>query len=104
MGLVDTDIFIDNLKQIIIDRDGNPDYLEELGLLENTPVKKLDTPIDTLCQYLLQQLAIGKFVLGLITNLRAILRFKAIRTGVFFSDFRDDFTLEKKFYRSRNSF
>lgn len=63
MGLVDTDIFIDNLKQIIIDRDGNPDYLEELGLLENTPVKKLDTPIDTLCSYLLKQLAIGKFVL-----------------------------------------
>ncbi|XP_063698348.1 alpha-aminoadipic semialdehyde synthase, mitochondrial [Culicoides brevitarsis] len=58
LGLVDNDIFIDNLKQIIMDRDGNPDYLEELGLLENTPVVKQETPIDTLCGFLAKKLAI----------------------------------------------
>lgn len=59
LGLVDNDIFIDNLKQVIAERDGNPDYLEELGLLENIPVQKMGTPIDTLSSYLAKKLAIG---------------------------------------------
>lgn len=41
-----------------MDRDGNPDYLEELGLLENTPVVKQETPIDTLCTFLARKLQI----------------------------------------------
>ncbi|CAO1402727.1 unnamed protein product [Diamesa hyperborea] len=57
LGLTDEDIFYENLKQKLNDRVGNGDYLEQLGMLEKTPVIKQGTPIDTLSYYLSKRLA-----------------------------------------------
>lgn len=56
LGLTDEDIFYENLKQKLTDRVGNGDYLEQLGMLEKTPVIKQGTPIDTLSYYLSKRL------------------------------------------------
>lgn len=63
LGMTDTDIFYENLKQRLADQIGvRPDGLENLGLLEDTPIVKKGTPLDTLSHYLSQRLAFGKFL------------------------------------------
>jgi len=58
LGMSDTDIFYENLKQRLADQIGvSPDGLENLGLLEDTPIIKLGTPLDTLSHYLSKRLA-----------------------------------------------
>lgn len=60
LGLTDPTIFYENLKQRLSERiPVNPECLEQLGLLDETPVKKLITPIDTLSNYLSKRLAFG---------------------------------------------
>jgi alpha-aminoadipic semialdehyde synthase len=56
LGLVDEDIFYENLKMKLADRVGNFSYMEELGLLEEDYVVKQGTPIDTLIYYLSKKL------------------------------------------------
>ncbi|XP_055542095.1 alpha-aminoadipic semialdehyde synthase, mitochondrial [Wyeomyia smithii] len=57
LGLVDADIFYENLKNKLAERVGNSDGIIELGLLEDTPVFKMGTPLDTLSHYLSKKLA-----------------------------------------------
>lgn len=57
LGLTDEDIFYENLKQKLTERVGNAEYMEELGLLEKTPIIRLGTPLDTLSHYLSKKLA-----------------------------------------------
>lgn len=61
LGLADSDIFYENLKTKIAERGGaaGAGALETLGLLEEVPVKKLGTPLDTLSYYLSKKLALG---------------------------------------------
>ena len=65
LGQVDTNIFYDNLKNLILKQmDGDSDQLdaiEGLGLLDEVPVFKLDTPLDTLSHFLSKKLAFGKW-------------------------------------------
>ncbi|XP_055919491.1 alpha-aminoadipic semialdehyde synthase, mitochondrial [Eupeodes corollae] len=56
LGLADSSIFYENLKQKLVDRVGNADGIESLGLLDDTPVVKLNTPLDTLSHYLSKKL------------------------------------------------
>ncbi|CAG9819108.1 unnamed protein product [Phaedon cochleariae] len=63
LGLEDSNIFYDNLKNKIIERTGSDvsvDILEELGLLDEKTVVKCGTPMDTLIHYLSTKLALGK--------------------------------------------
>lgn len=61
LGLTDPTIFYENLKQRLAERiPSNAEYIEQLGLLDETPVVKLNTPIDTLCNYLSKKLSFGK--------------------------------------------
>lgn len=57
LGLVDSSIFYENLKTKLSERVGNPDGIESLGLLEEQPIVKLGTPIDTLSYFLSKKLA-----------------------------------------------
>lgn len=57
LGLADQSIFYENLRQKLSERVGDPEALESLGLLEDVPVKKLGTPIDTLSYFLSKKLA-----------------------------------------------
>lgn len=60
LGSTDSTIFYENLKQRLCERiNAGPDCIENLGLLEDTPVVKLNTPLDTLCHYLSKRLAFG---------------------------------------------
>lgn len=56
LGLTDSTIFYDNLQQRLADRVGNIEGILELGLLEEIPVKRLNTPLDTLSHYLATKL------------------------------------------------
>lgn len=62
LGLADSDIFYENLKSRVAERGGaaGAAAMEILGLLEEAPVKKLGTPLDTLSYYLSKKLALGK--------------------------------------------
>jgi len=58
LGMTDTDIFYENLRQRLSEQIGvSADGLENLGLLEDTPIIKLGTPLDTLSHYLSKRLA-----------------------------------------------
>lgn len=62
LGLSDTDIFYENLKQRLFERICAPtDGIESLGLLEDEPVVKLNTPLDTLSHYLSKKLAFSNY-------------------------------------------
>lgn len=63
LGLTDSSIFYENLKQRLSERisPSRADGIEQLGLLDETPVVKLTTPLDTLCNYLSKRLAFGEF-------------------------------------------
>lgn len=56
LGLIDEDIFYENLKMKLADRVGNPDYIEKLGLLEQSMIVKQGSPLDTLIYYLSKKL------------------------------------------------
>lgn len=56
LGLGDSSIFYDNLQQRLTDRIGNIEGIMKLGLLEEIPVKKCNTPLDTLSNYLTTKL------------------------------------------------
>uniref|UniRef100_A0A1Q3EWG7 Alpha-aminoadipic semialdehyde synthase, mitochondrial n=1 Tax=Culex tarsalis TaxID=7177 RepID=A0A1Q3EWG7_CULTA len=57
LGLVDAEIFYENLRIKLAERVGNIEGIEELGLLNNTPVVKMGSPLDTLSHYLSKKLA-----------------------------------------------
>lgn len=61
LGLTDSTIFYENLKQKLSERiSSRADWIEQLGLLDETPVVKLNTPLDTLSNYLSKRLAFGQ--------------------------------------------
>ncbi|XP_055375686.1 alpha-aminoadipic semialdehyde synthase, mitochondrial [Condylostylus longicornis] len=60
LGLNNSDLFYENLKYKLAERVGNVDGLESLGLLDDTPVIKMGTPIDTLSHYLSKRLAFAE--------------------------------------------
>lgn len=61
LGLTDSSIFYENLKQRLAERIPlHAEFIEQLGLLDETPVVKLNTPIDTLSNYLSKRLAFGE--------------------------------------------
>lgn len=61
LGLTDPTIFYENLKQKLSERiSSRADWIEQLGLLDETPVVKLNTPLDTLSNYLSKRLAFGQ--------------------------------------------
>ncbi|XP_033150839.1 alpha-aminoadipic semialdehyde synthase, mitochondrial [Drosophila busckii] len=57
LGMSDASIFYENLKQKLVERIGDVEGIESLGLLDETPVVKLNTPLDTLSHYLSKRLA-----------------------------------------------
>ncbi|GLH05076.1 Alpha-aminoadipic semialdehyde synthase, mitochondrial [Gryllus bimaculatus] len=63
LGLMDSNIFYENLKSKLAERIGGTgmqrvNALESLGLLKEDPVLKLNTPLDTLSYYLSKKLAL----------------------------------------------
>lgn len=61
LGLTDPTIFYENLKTKLAERiPAYVDCIEQLGLLDETPVVRLNTPLDTLSNYLSKRLAFGK--------------------------------------------
>ncbi|XP_075230422.1 lysine ketoglutarate reductase/saccharopine dehydrogenase isoform X2 [Lycorma delicatula] len=62
LGLSDSDIFYENLKGKVSAHIGEEHLpsIENLGLLDEIPVQKLDSPLDTISHYLSQRLAFGK--------------------------------------------
>ncbi|XP_046412347.1 alpha-aminoadipic semialdehyde synthase, mitochondrial isoform X1 [Neodiprion pinetum] len=59
LGLSNDNIFYENLKTKLADRVGSEDRMqaiEDLGLLKEDLVLKLNTPLDTLCNYLSKKL------------------------------------------------
>ncbi len=69
LGQVDSNIFYDNLKNLVL-RELHGDRialegLEELGLLDDIPVVKQGTPIDTISLFLNKRLAFGKNIIFL---------------------------------------
>lgn len=63
LGLTDSSIFYENLKKRLSERiSNNVDAIEQLGLLDDSPVMKMNTPIDTLSNYLSKRLAYGELL------------------------------------------
>ena len=63
LGLSDHTIFYDNLKAKLGEKVGSMERveaIESLGLLEDDVIVRLDTPLDTLCNYLSKRLALGE--------------------------------------------
>jgi len=60
LGVTDPSIFYENLKTQVAKCVGNPRVraIESLGLLEEDPVLKLGTPLDSLCHFLSRKLSI----------------------------------------------
>uniref|UniRef100_A0A6M2DNH5 Alpha-aminoadipic semialdehyde synthase, mitochondrial n=1 Tax=Xenopsylla cheopis TaxID=163159 RepID=A0A6M2DNH5_XENCH len=58
LGLNDSNIFYENIKSKVVERVGSADGIEKLGLMDDVPVKKLGTPLDTLSHYLAHKLAL----------------------------------------------
>lgn len=64
LGLSTSDIFYENLKNIVADKVGNTglEAIESLGLLDDeVMVVKQNTPIDTLSHFLRGKLILGEF-------------------------------------------
>jgi len=61
LGVTDSSIFYENLKTQVAKCVGNPRVraIESLGLLEEDPVLKLGTPLDSLCHFLSRKLSLG---------------------------------------------
>lgn len=61
LGLADSSIFYENLKQKVADRVGSSsEAIEKLGLLDDIPVEKMGSPLDTLSHYLATKLAFAE--------------------------------------------
>ncbi|XP_073974901.1 lysine ketoglutarate reductase/saccharopine dehydrogenase [Rhodnius prolixus] len=62
IGLSTLDVFYENLKSRVGERVGEEmiEAIEVLGLLEETPISKMSTPLDTTCHYLMGKLALGE--------------------------------------------
>lgn len=62
IGLSTLDVFYENLRQRVADRIGEDKLsdMEAMGLLDETPVTKLSTPLDSLCNHLVGRLSFGK--------------------------------------------
>lgn len=62
LGLSHADIFYENLRSKVSERVGESQLLaiEKLGCLDDVPVKKSGSPLDTLSQYLSTKLSLGK--------------------------------------------
>lgn len=63
LGLINDDIFYENLKRKLVERVNSEERvqaLEDLGLLAEDPVLKLNTPLDTLTHYLSKKLNFEK--------------------------------------------
>ncbi|KAJ1523300.1 hypothetical protein ONE63_001179 [Megalurothrips usitatus] len=61
LGIVDMDIFYENLKSKVAERVGSAERLaaiEGLGLLSEDPLQKMETPLDTLSHYLSKRLVL----------------------------------------------
>ncbi|KAE8737345.1 hypothetical protein FOCC_FOCC017194 [Frankliniella occidentalis] len=61
LGIADVDIFFENLKSKLAERVGSAERLaaiENLGLLSDDPIQKMDTPLDTLSHYLSKRLVL----------------------------------------------
>lgn len=71
LGLTDTDMFYENLKGKLAERVGNIDVIEELGLLEDSPVVKMGSPLDTLSHYLSQKLAFSEYLLLISSSVQS---------------------------------
>lgn len=70
LGLTDPSMFYENLKQRLGERiPQHAEFIEQLGLLDETPVVKLNTPIDTLSNYLSKRLAFGKLISNTFADL-----------------------------------
>lgn len=64
LGMTDSSILHENLRNRLTDQIGvRVDGLESLGLLDDTPIVKCSTPLDTLSYYLSKRLAFGKLFL-----------------------------------------
>lgn len=65
LGLADSNIFYENLKTRATERGGSEGVaaLESLGLLDDKPVQKLGSPLDTLSHYLSKRLALGNTII-----------------------------------------
>ena len=64
LGIADVDIFYENLKTKVADRVGSLERvaaIENLGLLSDDPIQKMETPLDTLSHYLSKRLVLGEF-------------------------------------------
>ncbi|XP_045609079.1 alpha-aminoadipic semialdehyde synthase, mitochondrial isoform X1 [Procambarus clarkii] len=62
LGQMDSNIFYDNLKTLVLERVDNENQLnsiEALGLLKDDQVHKAGTPLDTLSHYLSKRLELG---------------------------------------------
>ncbi|KAG8223056.1 hypothetical protein J437_LFUL002004 [Ladona fulva] len=70
LGEGDSNIFYENLKQKVYERVGRKKSravaLEQLGLLEDDPLLKLSTPLDTVSHFLSKKLVLGEYVLKFI--------------------------------------
>lgn len=61
LGLTDPSMFYENLKKRLSERISiSADCIEQLGLLDDVPVARMNTPIDTLSYYLSKRLAYGR--------------------------------------------
>lgn len=62
LGLSHADIFYENLRNKVSERIGNIqlEAIEELGLLEDVELIKMNTPLDTLSHFMSKRLALGK--------------------------------------------
>lgn len=69
LGQIDSTLFYDNLKSMVAERVGSLERMkgiEDLGLLKEDPVKKCETPIDTLSHYLSNKLRFGEFIIKVV--------------------------------------
>ena len=65
LGLSSIDVFYENLKNKVSDKIGEEKLaaIENMGLLSETPINKMDTPLDTLSYFLAEKLVLGKHLL-----------------------------------------
>lgn len=61
--MTDESIFYENLKDRLAEQVGNSEGIEGLGLLDDKPIIKLGTPLDTLSHYLSKRLAYGNYII-----------------------------------------
>lgn len=70
LGLSNMDVFYGNLKSKVSEKIGEDklEAIENMGLLSEKLINKMDTPLDTLSCYLADKLALGKKSKDAINN------------------------------------